>query len=65
MGFIKGLIKGGLSLVMSFGDMTKPQPERKLMSPKQYYDYLASLRHRTPEEESDYIALYHALGRRD
>lgn len=44
---------------------SNPDKERASMSPRQLYDYLASLRHRTSDQQAQFEYLYKALGRRD
>lgn len=55
----------GTALWEVFGEdvVNNPRPEPPMPSPKQAYDYLISLRKRTPEEDVMLVQLARFLGR--
>jgi hypothetical protein len=55
-----GLLKGLVNLIIP---VTGPQENLPQMSPKQYYNYLVSLRRRTPEQEAMLEKLANYLGK--
>ena len=60
-----GLLKSLVSIIIPIDDMTKPQPKRKVESPRQAYDRLSGTANLTPKELEMLQQLAAALGIRE